>query len=410
MSEWPKVRFDQFSSLDRWAFSIGPFGSKVTTGDYRDHGVPFIRGVNLAKGIFTDSEFVFISDEKANEIESAIVRPGDIVFTRKGTVGQVSMIPRNPRYERYAISGSQVKARIDERRAVPEFYYYWFRSPAGRHSILEHAVTTGVPSLANSLASIRGLMVPNPPYAEQLAMAQVLGALDDKIAINDRIAATSQQLALSHFSRAVLADGSVEVDVESVSSVLTRGIAPKYSEVPDDLVVLNQKCIREGRVSLAPARLTLREKVKEPKLLHRNDVLVNSTGVGTLGRVARWTSHDAATVDSHITIVRFDGMAVDPVCAGFAMLHAQPEIEAMGEGSTGQTELRRAQLGALEITLPSRAQQQQLRPKLDALEESAGQALAESVALVTLRDTLLPQLMSGRIRVSDAEKIVEDHA
>lgn len=91
------------------------------------------------------------------------------------------------------------------------------------------------------------------------------------------------------------------------------------------------------------------------------------------------------------------------------MLRAQPEIEAMGEGSTGQTELRRTQLGALEITLPSEAQQRRLRPKLDALEAQADHALAESVALAALRDTLLPQLMSGRLRVKDAEKIVEDH-
>ena len=409
MSEWIKVRFDQLASPDRWAFSIGPFGSKVTTSDYRGEGVPFIRGVNLAQGIFTDSNFAFISEEKANEIESAIVKPGDLVFTRKGTVGQVSMIPRSPRYDRYAISGSQVKARIDESRGVPEFYYYWFRSPAGQHSILEHAVTTGVPSLANSLASIRGLMVPNPSRDEQLATAQVLVALDDKIAINDRIADTSRRLGLAFFSEAVLLAGSIEVGVDSVVSTLTRGIAPKYSEDPNDLLVLNQKCIRGGRVDLSPARLTLREKVKTSKLLRRNDVLVNSTGVGTLGRVARWDSDHLATVDSHITIVRFLESAVDPVCAGFAMLQAQREIEAMGEGSTGQTELRRAQLGGLEIRLPSKGQQRRLRPKLDALEKRADQALSESTALAALRDTLLPQLMSGRLRVKDAEKIVEDH-
>lgn len=248
-----------------------------------------------------------------------------------------------------------------------------------------------------------------PSRKEQDRIVAVLGALDDKIAVNERIAATARQLGMAVVTQAVFADEPVEVNVESVSSVLTRGVAPKYSESPDALVVLNQKCIRDGRANLAPARRTLREKVKAPKFLHRNDVLVNSTGVGTLGRVARWTSDDTATVDSHITIVRFDEERVDPVCAGFALLRAQPEVEAMGEGSTGQTELRRAQLGGLEITLPSRAQQRQLRPKLDALEERADQALAESSTLATLRDTLLPQLMSGRLRVKDAEKIVEDH-
>jgi len=200
MSEWPKIPLSHLSSQDRWAFSIGPFGSKVTTEDYCESGVPFIRGVNLAQGIFTDANFVFISESKATEIESAVVTSGDLVFTRKGTIGQVSMIPRNPRYERYAISGSQVKARLDENRAAPEFYYYWFRSPSGQHSILERAVTTGVPSIANSLASIRNLSVPYPPLQEQHAVAGVLGALDSKIDACEQVASTSRRLGDAYFS------------------------------------------------------------------------------------------------------------------------------------------------------------------------------------------------------------------
>ncbi|WP_158717257.1 restriction endonuclease subunit S [Streptomyces sp. NRRL F-4474] len=409
MSEWNFVSYESLSSTEKSSFSMGPFGSKITKENYVSDGIPVIRGVNLAQGIFVDDDFVFVTSEKANEIRSANVEPGDLIFTHRGTIGQVSMVPRHPRFDRYVIGSSQVKTRLDENRAIPEFYYYWFRSPAGRHSILAHASTVGVPGISTPLTSIRNLKVPHPKLSEQKAVVEVLGAMDEKIAVNENIAATSRQLALTLFYKAILEDDAVEVEVDSVSTTLIRGIAPKYSECVDDLIVLNQKCIRDGRVNLAPSRLTFREKVKGPKLLRRNDVLVNSTGVGTLGRVARWTSDAVGTVDSHITIVRFDEEVVDPVCAGFAVLRSQPEIEAMGEGSTGQTELRRAQLGGLEITLPSKTQQQHLRPRLDVLEERADQALAEVLALAALRDTLLPQLMSGRLRVRDAEKIVEDH-
>ncbi|MFD7703284.1 restriction endonuclease subunit S [Streptomyces caelestis] len=408
MADWEFVTFGQLSSLDKSSFSMGPFGSKITKENYVRSGVPVIRGVNLARGVFVDDEFVFVTDEKADEILSANVKPGDLIFTHRGTIGQVSMVPRRPKHGRYVIGSSQVKTRLDEQVAVPEFYYYWFQSPQGQNSILAHASTVGVPGIATPLTSIRSLQVPLPSMGEQKAVAGVLGALDDKIAVNERIASTSRELGLALFSQAVSLDAGMEVDVEGVSCALTRGVAPKYSESPDDLVVLNQKCIRGGRVSLSLSRRTQREKVKAPKLLAKNDVLVNSTGVGTLGRVARWTADDAATVDSHITIVRFDEAQVDPVCAGFAMLRAQPEIEAMGEGSTGQTELRRAQLGGLAIALPSKERQRELRPRLDSLEARADQALDESKALATLRDTLLPQLMSGRLRIKDAEKIVED--
>lgn len=126
-----------------------------------------------------------------------------------------------------------------------------------------------------------------------------------------------------------------------------------------------------------------------------------------MGRVAIWQSDDQATVDSHVSIVRF-GSAVDQVCAGFAMLEAEPEIEALGEGSTGQTELSRLVLGNQSLTLPSASRMTDVRPKLDSLEARGCAALDEYVALAKLRDTLLPRLMAGEIRVKDAEKIVGD--
>lgn len=339
-----------------------------------------------------------------------LVRQGDLLFARRSLTAEgagkcaiVIEVPSETTWE-----SSIIRARLNEDLADPLYYYYFFRSPLGRSAI--EGITEQVAAAGIRSSDLRNLAVPKPSLVKQQSIAALLGALDDKIAVNERIAATTRQLGLALFSQASLGGDLMQgVDVASVASALTRGIAPKYSESIDDLVVLNQKCVRSGRVNLAPARRTLSERVKDPKLLRRNDVLVNSTGVGTLGRVARWTSDEPATVDSHITIVRFDEKRVDPVCAGFALLLAQPEIEEMGEGSTGQTELRRTQLGGLKITLPSRTRQQLLRADLDALEEQADQALTESETLAAFRDTLLPQLMSGRLRVKDAEKIVEDH-
>lgn len=299
-----------------------------------------------------------------------------------------------------------IRARLNSKVADSRFYFYYFRSPRGRKNI--ETIVHQVAAAGIRGSDLQGLLVPCPPLREQEAMADVLCALDDKIAVNERIAATTRELGLALYVQSTHDGSSVEMTVESVAAALTRGVAPRYTDSSDELTVVNQKCIRDGRVNLELSRLTIREKVKPSKLLRINDVLVNSTGVGTLGRVARWTLEQDATVDSHVTIVRFDEVKVDPVCAGFAMLLAQPLIEAMGEGSTGQTELRRSQIGELPIVLPSHADQEHLRPKLDALEERADQARNESRTLAALRDTLLPQLMSGKLRVRDAERIVED--
>ena len=70
--------------------------------------------------------------------------------------------------------------------------------------------------------------------------------------------------------------------------------------------------------------------------------------------------------------------------------------------------MSRSQLSALRIAVLSRERSEALRPVLDALEQRGDSALEESLSLVELRDALLPKLMSGEIRVRDAEKAVED--
>jgi type I restriction enzyme S subunit len=255
-----------------------------------------------------------------------------------------------------------------------------------------------------SLTDQRAIDLELPPVGEQRAIGEVLGALDDKIAANEKAGNISQELARAIFARASIEGGTATI--RDVAKLVTRGIAPKYVE-SDGVVVLNQKCVRDQRINLTPSRMTQGSSTRTEKLLRRDDVLVNSTGAGTLGRIARWTRDIRATVDSHITIVRFDPDLVDPVCAGFGLLRIEKEVEGLAEGSTGQTELRRDLLAGLEIDVPDKAQQGAVEARLSALDELSLGLQQESDRLAGTRDELLPLLMSGRLRVRDAEKVVE---
>ncbi len=255
---------------------------------------------------------------------------------------------------------------------------------------------------------IRRVPIRVPSPSGQREVATVLGVLDDKIAVNERVAATSRQLGEARFADVVQGSGGRKIRLGDLVETLTRGVAPRYTEDDDALVVLNQKCIRAGRVGLDPARRTESGNVQSGKYLKMNDVLVNSTGAGTLGRVARWAGDIPATVDSHVTIVRFSSDRMNPMCGAFAILAAQPEIESMGEGSTGQTELGRAKLSDLVLAVPAPEKCESIGAGLEVLEARGEAALRESITLAELRDALLPKLMSGEIRVRDAEKVVED--
>lgn len=151
-----------------------------------------------------------------------------------------------------------------------------------------------------------------------------------------------------------------EQPLSSLCVYLNRGAAPAYTDT-GGILVLNQKCVRDQRVDFTLARRTdsQRKPVAADRVVQPFDILVNSTGVGTLGRVAQVrTLPEMATVDSHVTLVRPDPQAIDPLYLGLAIRCFESEIEALGEGSTGQTELSRARLGTFSIPMPTSLEEQ----------------------------------------------------
>ena len=85
----------------------------------------------------------------------------------------------------------------------------------------------------------------------------------------------------------------------------------------------------------------LSKKISKDKILKKYDILINSTGVGTLGRVCQNFNDTLLTVDSHVTILRADSQKINPLYLGYAIKNKEKLIESLGEGSTGQTELKK---------------------------------------------------------------------
>src|SRR5271157_6008646 len=196
--DWNWATVDEIKAQNAHAISMGPFGSDIKKDNFIADGIPVIRGVNLSKRRFHEDGFVFVSEEKANELKSANACRGDIIFTHRGTLGQIGIIPSNSHYKRYVISQSQMKLTCDSTKADPLFIFYYFRSPVGQRELLKHTSTTGVPALSHPLTSLKSIRVPLPPMVEQHAIANVLGCLDAKIELNDNINTT-----LEAFGRAI---------------------------------------------------------------------------------------------------------------------------------------------------------------------------------------------------------------
>lgn len=133
-----------------------------------------------------------------------------------------------------------------------------------------------------------------------------------------------------------------------VTSYIAKGIPPKYVEEESDntIRVLNQKCNRDFRITYGDSRLhdNSIKKAPEKKMLLPGDVLINSTGTGTAGRVAQiWNVSVPTTIDGHMILMR-PTEEIDALYYGYAIKSYQPAIESYAEGSTGQTEINKTRL------------------------------------------------------------------
>lgn len=191
-----------------------------------------------------------------------------------------------------------------------------------------------------------------------------------------------------------------------VTQIIKRGIAPKYCD-DGGVRVINQKCIRNHSINYLQARRNdpSKKKIPEERFIRSGDVLVNSTGTGTLGRVAQVLSSpdEPTTVDTHVTIVRPLPEVFYQPFFGYCMIHIEDQLIKGGMGASGQTELPRADLETkFTISYPSSVEEQKaivnkldnLKADTDRLQEEYTRQLSD---LDELKQSLLQKAFAGEL-------------
>lgn len=412
-----------------------------------------IRGYESARG----SVRVFGSNGPIGWTEKSLAKGPGVILGRKGAYRGVQYSED----EFFVIDTAYYvvpKTDLDMR---------WLYYAIQYHKLGEIDDGSPIPSTTRAAVYVRELDV--PPKDVQKEIARVLGAIDDKIDLNRRINQTLEAMAQAIFKswfvdfdpvkakiaaieqgedplraamRAISGKTDAELDqmpreqhdqlaataalfpdsmqeselgeipkgwavsaLGSVTNYLSRGISPKYLE-NGGVLVLNQKCIRDFRVDESKGRRhDPTQRRIDGRALELGDVLVNSTGVGTLGRVAQMLCLSEPTiVDSHVTVVRASHQ-LNASYLGQYIIWKHPDIEAMGDGSTGQTELSRAKLSELPVLTPRENVLKAFDNLISPLNNEISANDRESLKLAELRNTLLPKLLSGELSVSDVSKL-----
>jgi len=416
-SDWPVVSIDDIKAPRPGSIAIGPFGSRMKSDCYMSDGVRVVRGTNLTGGRSFSGDFVFISSEKAKELNSANLLPTDLVFPHRGAIGEVGIVPADGK--RYVLSSSLMKLTCAADRAHPDFIYYFFKSEAGRFELLKNASQVGTPGIGRPLASLKQIKLKLPAIDEQRSIASALRALDDRIALLRETNATLEAIAQALFKSWFVdfdpvrakQQGLAPVGMDEATAALfpdsfedsALGLVPKGWPVGklEDLLVLQRGFDLPAQARVAGDYPII--AASGPSGTH-SEAMAKGPGVitgrsGVLGRVFLELG-DYWPLNTTLWVKEF--RAAMP-CYAYELL-CTLDFKSFNAGSAVPT-LNRNHVHGLPYVIPSRVCVEAYeRAALDLHQRSR---LNEDHAqtLATLRDTLLPRLISGQLRLPEAETL-----
>ena len=392
-SEWMTIRAADFIHFNpRLSIKKGEMATKVGM----DRLLPFTKKIpSIEQAVFTGGTKFSNGDTIMARITPCLEN-GKTAFVDILKDGEVGFG-----------STEYIVMRAKEGISDPQFVYYLATSPFFRNIAIKSMVgSSGRQRVQQGVLDELILTVPRK-VEDQAKIGRVLSELDDKIALNNEVNDNLMQQAVTIFKSWFVEYSPFDgiepkewetVNLEKITSLISRGIAPKYSDNSDQIVI-NQKCIRNHMIDLSQAR-THTPKVINEKWLRFGDLLINSTGDGTLGRTAQvWFQPQNITVDSHVTVVRPAKENLIFYIGLWGVLHER-EIESLHTGSTGQTELPKERVKALELHLPDNGTLDRFNTLIAPMAAAIVSIQNENNKLAILRDALLPKLMSGEIDVS----------
>ena len=416
---------------------MGPFGSNIKVETFVDAGVPVISGAHLRGVRLEDGDFNFVTDEHAERMKNSNVYRGDVIFTHAGNIGQVAYIPPNSQYERYVISQRQFYLRCDLNKADPAFISYFFHSNEGQHKLLANASQTGVPSIARPSSYLKTIELSLPPLTEQRAIAHILGTLDDKIELNRKQNETLEAMARALFKAWFVDFEPVRAKMEGRwqrGQSLPGLPAHLYDLFPDRLDDEGKPEGWEMRSVGDCFRLTMGQSPPGDTYNDTGDGLPFFQGRTDFGfrypENRKYCSAPTRIADAEDTLVSVRApvgdinLAWEKCCVGrgvaavrhlsgarsftyHAVWSIQEELRQYEHTGTVFGAINKKQFEAIGIIEPNPDLIESFEKMASPMDDEVRNNIEESRTLADLRDTLLPKLISGELRIADAEDFLK---
>ena len=191
--EWKTHRVGDIAA----AMGDAPFGSLIKNHDYTDSGALVVQGKNIQGRTCDWSDRRFVSHEKYQSLQRSHCMIGDLLFPKVGTIGKVGILTECPGVAEYLLSTNTMRFRADPKVAIADYVYYFFTWSETVNLI--HALNSNSVQPVFNFTSLKNFEIPLPPLPIQRRIAAILGSLDDKIELNRQMNETLEAIAKALF-------------------------------------------------------------------------------------------------------------------------------------------------------------------------------------------------------------------
>lgn len=375
------------------SIKTGPFGTTLKANEYSETGVPIISVGEVGYGSLSlRGDTPCAPAEVTKRLPEYLLETGDIVFGRKGAVDRSAWVKESENGWFLGSDGIRVRlpSSVDSR-----FVAYQFQSEATKTWLLQHASGSTMLSLNQKILARVPLQLPE--IAEQHAIAQVLGALDDKIDANTRLIDTADKLSHTQFLSMVRTGGQL-VPLSDTARFVNGKAFTKNASGTGRMVIR----IAELNSGIGGSTVYNDIDVDDQHLARPGDLLFAWSGSLTLHRWFR----PEGIVNQHIFKVM--PQVGYPYWLVYELLrHKLEEFKSIAaDKATTMGHIQRKHLDE-PVAVPALGEVHKHNDVMTGLWERALAAEVENLKLIATRDTLLPQLMSGGLQAKDAEKVQE---
>ncbi len=408
---------------DKKGIQTGPFGSQLHKKDYVDNGTPIVTVEHLGENYLIHNNLPCVSDQDKKRLIKYVLKEGDIVFSRVGSVDRRAYVKKEE--DGWLFSGRCLRVRVDTNKIDAKYLSYFFGLTNFKEYIRNIAFGATMPSLNTKLLS--NIEIVYPPLLQQKKVSHILSALDEKIEVNNQINKTLENMAQTIFKQWFVdfefpnedgepykSSGGEMVETElgmipkgwevgtisNIGTVMGGGTPSKKREnyytdngipwiTPKDLSENKNIFIDRGRLDITESGL----KNSSAKLMPKGTVLFSSRA--PIGYIAI-SKNEVTTNQGFKSIIPNQDIGTHFV---FQLLKLKKEfIESRASGSTFK-EISGGELKKIQIIIPDKKIINKYNKLVDVIGEFVLKNEDEIQNLIKLRDTLLPKLMSGEIRV-----------